>query len=50
MNNAKYAISIARKMGAIIFCVWDDIEKVNYKMILVFICSLFDIHNGNPAH
>jgi plastin-1 len=50
MNNAKYAISIARKMGAIIFCVWDDIEKVNYKMILVFICSLFDIHTGNPAH
>jgi hypothetical protein len=43
MNNAKYAISIARKMGAIIFCVWEDIEKVNYKMILVFICSLYDI-------
>lgn len=48
MNNAKYAISIARKMGAIIFCVWDDIEKVNYKMILVFICSLFDIHKEGP--
>lgn len=46
MENAKYAISIARKMGAIIFCVWEDIEKVNYKMILVFICSLYDIHKG----
>lgn len=46
MDNAKYAISIARKMGAIIFCVWDDLEKVNYKMILIFICSLYDIHKG----
>lgn len=32
MNNAKYAISIARKLGAVIFCVWEDIAvKVNPK-------------------
>jgi plastin-1 len=49
MNNAKYAISIARKMGAIIFCVWEDIEAVNYKMILVLVCSLYDIHQGGGA-
>ena len=27
-NNAKYAISIARKIGASIFCVWEDIKDV----------------------
>jgi hypothetical protein len=27
--NAKYAISIARKLGAIIFLVWDDVVEVN---------------------
>ena len=44
--NAKYAISIARKLGAIIFMVWDDIPKLNSKMILIFICSLYDLkHN-----
>lgn len=43
-NNAKYAISIARKLGATIFCVWDDIVNVNHKMILIFVCSLKDVH------
>jgi len=42
-NNAKYLISIARKLGAVIFCVWEDIVKVNYKMILVLVCSLFEV-------
>jgi plastin-1 len=27
-NNAKYAISIARKFGCVIFCIWEDIVKV----------------------
>ncbi len=43
-NNAKYIISIARKLGAVIFCVWEDIPKVNYKMLLVLVCSLFEIY------
>jgi plastin-1 len=43
-NNAKYVVSIARKLGAVIFCVWEDIVKVNYKMILVLVCSLFEIY------
>jgi plastin-1 len=30
-NNAKYAISVARKLGAVIFCVWEDINTVNPK-------------------
>lgn len=42
-NNAKYVLSIARKLGCVIFCVYEDIPKVNYKMILVLICSLFEI-------
>ena len=46
MMNAKYAISIARKLGAIIFMVWDDIPKINKKMLLIFVCSLYDLkHN-----
>jgi len=45
-NNAKYAISIARKLGAVIFLVWDDIPELNKKMILIFVCSLYDLkHN-----
>jgi len=43
MMNAKYAISVARKLGAVIFMVWDDIPKVNYKMILIFVSSLYEI-------
>lgn len=43
MMNAKYAISVARKLGAVIFMVWDDIPKVNYKMLLIFVAELYDI-------
>jgi plastin-1 len=42
-NNAKYVISIVRKLGGVIFCVWEDILKVNYKMMLVLVSSLFEI-------
>ncbi|KAI9506516.1 calponin homology domain-containing protein [Coemansia spiralis] len=38
--NAKYAISIARKMGATIFLLPEDIVEVKPKMILTFIGSL----------
>ena len=41
--NAKYAISLARKLGAVIFLVWDDIPNLNKKMILIFVCSLYDL-------
>jgi len=41
--NAKYAISIARMFGAVVFCVWEDIIACNQKMILVFICALHEI-------
>lgn len=38
--NAKYVISIARKLGCSIFLLWEDIVEVNAKMILVFVASL----------
>ncbi|KAJ1656116.1 fimbrin [Dispira simplex] len=38
--NAKYAISIARKLGATIFLLPEDIVEVKPKMILTFIGSL----------
>ena len=41
--NAMYAISLARKLGATIFFAWDDITKLNKKMILVFVCSLYKL-------
>ncbi len=43
-NNAKYIISIARKLGAVIFSVWEDIPKVNFKMMLILFASLFEIN------
>jgi plastin-1 len=42
-QNAKYAISIARKLGAVIFMVWDDVLEVNMKMMLVFVASIYEL-------
>jgi plastin-1 len=42
--NAKYAISIARKLGAVIFLVWEDVLELNQKMMLIFIASLYELH------
>lgn len=43
-NNAKYVLSLARKLGAVIFCVWEDIPAVNYKMLLVLLAGLNEIY------
>lgn len=40
MLNARYAISIARKLGAIIFLLPEDIVEVRPKMILTFIAGV----------
>jgi len=42
-NNAKYAISIARKLGANIFLVWEDIKDVKPKMLMTFAAGLYDV-------
>eukprot|EP00761_Pharyngomonas_kirbyi_P011416 gb/GECH01011441.1/.p1 GENE.gb/GECH01011441.1/~~gb/GECH01011441.1/.p1 ORF type:complete len:610 (+),score=136.96 gb/GECH01011441.1/:1-1830(+) len=39
-NNAKYAISVARKLGATLFLLWEDIVEVNPKMILTFVAGM----------
>jgi len=43
LNNAKYAISIARKLGAVIFLLPEDIVEVKPKMIMTFIASIMSI-------
>ncbi len=44
-NNAKYAISIARKLGATVFLIWEDIKDVKQKMIMTFVAALMEVHN-----
>jgi len=41
--NAKYAISIARKLGATIFLLPEDIVEVKPKMILTFVASIMSL-------
>jgi len=43
MDNAKYAISMARKLGATIFLLPEDITEVKDKMILTFVGSLMAV-------
>jgi plastin-1 len=43
-NNAKYAISIARKLGASIFIVWEDIKEVKPRMLMTFVAGLYDVY------
>ena len=43
MNNSKYALSIARKLGATVFLVWEDIAEVKSRLILTFLASLYDV-------
>ncbi|CAN0005686.1 unnamed protein product, partial [Choristocarpus tenellus] len=53
-NNAKYAISVARKLGALVFVVAEDIVQVQPRMIMLFCASLWQCDNerslqsGNP--
>jgi len=45
-QNAKYAISIARKIGATIFLLPEDIVEVKPKMILTFVGSIMAVALG----
>jgi len=40
LDNCKYALSVARKLGASIFCVPEDLQEVKQKMVMTFIASL----------
>jgi plastin-1 len=48
-NNAKYAISIARKLGATVFCVWEDIAEVKSKLLLTLLASIYEVGNNYKA-
>jgi len=43
LNNARYAISVARKLGAVIFLLPEDIVEVKPKMILTFVASIMSV-------
>jgi len=43
LGNARYAISVARKLGATIFLLPEDIVEVKPKMILTFIASVMSV-------
>lgn len=43
MSNAKYAISVARTLGCLIFVLPDDIIEVNKKMILTFVGAMMQV-------
>jgi len=38
--NAKYVISVARRLGATCFIVWEDIRDAKANMLMTFIASL----------
>jgi hypothetical protein len=44
-NNAKYAISISRKLGATVFLVWEDIRDLKIKMLTTFLAAILDVYN-----
>lgn len=44
-NNAKYAISISRKLGATVFLVWEDIRDMKIKMLTTFLAAIMDVYN-----
>ena len=46
-QNAMYAISLARKIGAVLFLLPEDIIEVKSRMLLVFVASLLEINMRN---
>ena len=50
-NNARYAISVARKIGATVFLTWEDIVEVKPKMIMTFCgCPMAVEQRGKGTH
>lgn len=44
-TNAKYALSLARCLEALVFCVWEDLKDVKPKMLLTLLASLYEVGN-----
>jgi len=47
--NAKYALSIARKTGAVIFLLPEDVVEVKPKMILTFVAAMMAVDQARGA-
>jgi len=45
-NNAKYVISVARKLDALVFCVWDQIVGVHKKQMFILFCTLAELQKN----
>ena len=41
--NAKYVLSVARGLGAMIFVVWEDITEIKSKLLLTLLASLYEV-------
>ncbi len=41
--NAKYILSVARKLGATCYCTWEDIVDVKQKMILLLVAAVMQV-------
>ena len=41
MDNAKYVISVSRKLNAAVFIVWEHIKDVNSKFLMSYTASLY---------
>ena len=48
-SNAKYALSVARKLGCSLSLVWEDIVEVQPRMLLVLLASLMYLDSRGPA-
>lgn len=48
-NNAKYVISVARKLNALVFCVWDQIVSVHSKQMFILFCTLAELKKTYKA-
>ena len=47
--NARLAISCARRAGCMIFALWEDIQEVKPKMLLVLFATLMQLDIKNFA-
>lgn len=50
MDNARYAVSTARKIGARVFCLPEDIVEVKQKMIMTLFATLMIKDYQPPQH
>jgi plastin-1 len=48
-KNAKYIISVARKIGAQVLLTWEDIVDVKPKMIMTLVASIMHAAQGRES-